>query len=139
PLSPHQREAVYAASASLGTTLQVSPEQWPASRAAFEQYWQRGLGQVSIAPPVRDMLLSIVDLRFLPAAVRVPCARLNRFLTTGFLPSTFRAQLGLLWTQRDQHRFDRLCRGIGVVVLRLPGPVRRFPLNLFLIDLRHRL
>ncbi len=138
PIPPQRREAVYAASAPLGTTLQVPAEEWPESREEFEQYWQRGLQKVSIDPPVRDMLLSIADLQFLPAALRIPFARFNRFITTGFLPQTFREQMGLSWSEQDQRRFDRLTRGVGVVALSLPPPVRRFPLNLFLADLRRR-
>ncbi|MHA6798350.1 oxygenase MpaB family protein [Bounagaea algeriensis] len=138
PIPPQRREAVYAASAPLGTTLQVPAEKWPESREEFEQYWQRGLQEVSIDPPVRDMLLSIADLQFLPAALRVLFGRFNRFVTTGFLPQAFREQMGLSWSGKDQRRFDRLTRGVGVVALNLPPSVRRFPLNLFLADLRRR-
>lgn len=139
PIPPDRRDEVYAASAPLGTTLQVPVEKWPADRQAFEEYWQQGLQKVSIDPPVRDMLLSIAELRFLPRALAAPFSRFNRFVTTGFLPRTFREQMGLGWTARDQRRFDTLCRGIGAVVLRLPRPVRHFPLNLFLADLRWRI
>ncbi|GAB2734166.1 oxygenase MpaB family protein [Salinifilum aidingensis] len=139
PLAAVEREAVYAASAPLGTTLQVRRQMWPSSREEFEQYWQQSLEKVSIDPPVRDMLLAVADLEFLPAVLRIPFARFNRFVTTGFLPPTFREQMGLRWGERDQRRFDRLTRGVGAVALRLPAPVRRFPLNAFLADLRWRM
>lgn len=139
PIPPDRREEVYAASAPLGTTLQVPAEKWPADRAAFEEYWQKGLEEVAIDPPVRDMLLSIADLDFLPRVLSAPFGRFNRFVTTGFLPRTFREQMGLRWTEQDQHRFDRLCRAIGAIVLKLPRAVRQFPLNLFLTDLRWRM
>ncbi|MBO0837674.1 MAG: DUF2236 domain-containing protein, partial [Actinobacteria bacterium] len=37
------REEVYQSSATLGTTLQVRPEMWPADRAAFGEYWEKAL------------------------------------------------------------------------------------------------
>jgi uncharacterized protein (DUF2236 family) len=71
--------------------------------------------------------------------LRVPFARLNRFLTTGFLPPVFREQMGLRWTERDQRRFDRFTRTVGAIALRLPGSLRRLPFNAFLWDLRWRI
>ncbi|MBE9373775.1 DUF2236 domain-containing protein [Saccharopolyspora sp. HNM0983] len=139
PIPKDRREEVYAASAPLGTTLQVPAEKWPTDREAFEEYWQQGLEKVSIDPPVRDMLLSIAELRFLPPVLGAPFRRFNRFVTTGFLPRTFRAQMGLRWTAKDQRRFDSVCRGIGAVVLKLPRAARQFPLNFFLLDLRWRM
>jgi uncharacterized protein (DUF2236 family) len=43
------------------------------------------------------------------------------------------------WTPRDQQRFDGLMRRIGAVQRRLPGVLRRFPFNWFLVDLRLRI
>lgn len=139
PIPPSRREDVYAESTPLGTTLQVPVEKWPADRQAFEEYWQRELDKVDIDLPVRDMLLSIAELRFLPRAFGVLFGRFNRFVTTGFLPRTFREQLELSWTAKHQRRFEVLCRAIGAVALKLPRAVRQFPLNLFLVDLRWRM
>src|SRR4051812_31267116 len=36
----------YAEGMSLGTTLQVPPEMWPADRAAFDKYWQDSLEKI---------------------------------------------------------------------------------------------
>ncbi|MFC7343455.1 oxygenase MpaB family protein [Saccharopolyspora griseoalba] len=137
-LSDAQREAAYAGAAPLGTTLQVRPESWPASRAEFGRYWQSQLEHVRVDEPVREHLMAVVELRFLPAVLRVPLARPNRFVTTGFLPPVFREQMRLPWTERDQRRFDRFTRAVGAVALRLPGPLRRFPFNAFLRDFRWR-
>ena len=134
-----RRAAAYADAAPLGTTLQVRPESWPVSRAEFDDYWRSQLAHVRIDEPVREHLMGVVELRFLPALLRVPLAPLNRFLTTGFLPPVFREQMRLPWTARDQRRFDRLTGAIGAVALRLPGPLRRFPFNACLWDLRRRL
>jgi uncharacterized protein (DUF2236 family) len=64
--------------------------------------------------------------------------RFNRFVTTGFLPRQFREQMRLPWTAADQRRFDAFLAAIGRVTRVLPGPLRRFPYNAFLWDLRRR-
>lgn len=133
------REDLFADAETLGTTLQVRPEMWPSDLVEFDEYWQRGLKKVSIAPPVRDLLLNIASLRFLPAMLRIPFGRFNKFVTAGFLPPEFREQLGLPWTARDQRRFDRLTTAIGGLALRLPRVLRQFPYNYFLWDLRRRI
>lgn len=139
PMPEPLRERLFEASPRLGATLQVRPEMWPATPAEFDDYWKRGLEEVSIDPPVAKLLLAVADLEFLPAVLRIPLGRANRWLTTGFLPPVFREQLGLQWTERDQRRFERVTRGIGSVVLRMPRAVQQVPYNLFLRDLRRRL
>jgi uncharacterized protein (DUF2236 family) len=132
-------ERFYRDSAPLGTTLQVRPEMWPADRAAFEEYWTSALGEVHIDDTVRRYLTDIVDLRFLPPFFSVLLGPFHRFVTTGFLPPRFRDEMRLTWSARRQRRFDALTAAIGAVARRLPGPLRRFPFNLCLWDLRKRL
>ncbi|HJQ46868.1 MAG TPA: oxygenase MpaB family protein [Amycolatopsis sp.] len=138
-LDPDAAERLYGSSAILGTTLQVRADRWPPDRAAFEEYWKRGLELISIDDTVREHLYAIAMLEFWPAAVRIPLARLNKFVTTGFLPPLFREQMRLPWSPRAQRRFDRLMRAIGFVVLRSPRVLRRFPYNACLWDLRRRI
>lgn len=132
-------ERFYRDSAPLGTTLQVRPEMWPADRAAFEEYWTAALGEVAIDETVRRYLTDIVDLRFLPPPFSVLFGPFHRFVTTGFLPPRFRDEMRLTWSARRQRRFDALTSSIGAVTRRLPGPLRRFPINFFLWDMRKRL
>lgn len=134
-----ERGGCYAGAAALGTTLQVRPERWPRDRAAFEEYWTRGLAEVGIDDTVRRYLTRIVDLEFLPPVFAVPGRRFHRFVTTGFLPQRFRDEMRLPWTAADQRRFDALLAALGRVVRVLPGPLRRFPFTLCLRDLRWRL
>jgi uncharacterized protein (DUF2236 family) len=133
-----QREHVYREAAPLGTTLQVRPSMWPATRAEFEQYWQAGLAAVHVDDTIREPLMSTVRLEFFPRPVQWMFGRFNVFVTTGFLHPPFREQMHLGWTERDQRRFDRLVRTIGAVASRLPGPLRAFPYNACLWDLRLR-
>ncbi|NBH07274.1 oxygenase MpaB family protein [Amycolatopsis sp. SID8362] len=132
-------ERFYREAASLGTTLQVRAEMWPADREAFEEYWTAGLEKIGIDDTVRRYLTAIVDLRFLHPVLAAPGRRFHRFVTTGFLPQRFRDEMRLPWTGADQRRFDALLGAIGRVVRVLPAPVRRFPFNLCLWDLRRRL
>lgn len=138
PLDGATADAVYAAAAPLGTTLQVRPEMWPADRQAFAEYWSRGLARVSVDPPVRRYLYDLAVLGFLPRPLRRLLGRPHLFVTTGFLPPLFREQLQLAWSPADQRRFDRMIQAVAVVSGHLPGPLRRFPLNYFLWDFRLR-
>jgi uncharacterized protein (DUF2236 family) len=59
-------------------------------------------------------------------------------VTTGFLPSEFRAAMGLEWTDCDQARFDRFISVIAATRRPLPAALRRAPLNVYLWDFRLR-
>lgn len=139
-------EAVYQYSQRLGTTLQVKPEMWPADRAAFEEYWQAGLQQVRMDDVTRAYLQNIANGAFLVA----PLGRFGRPLlpllrrmvrpaALGFLPAEIRAELGLPWSERAQRAFEARMRAYAAVTRRLPGPLRRFPLNVYLLDTRRRI
>ncbi|WP_019812053.1 oxygenase MpaB family protein [Saccharomonospora halophila] len=136
---PATTDELYRHSAALGTTLQVRPEMWPADRAAFERYWKESLSAIDIDDTVREHLLGIARLRMFPRPVSLLFGRFNAFVTTGFLPPQFRERMRLDWSPRHQRRFDRLMRLIGTTVLRLPRPLREFPYNASLWDLRRRL
>ncbi|MEV6624806.1 oxygenase MpaB family protein [Amycolatopsis sp. NPDC051106] len=129
----------YRDAARLGTTLQVRPEMWPADRAAFEEYWTAGVAATGIDDTVRRYLTDLVDLRFLPPPAAALGRRFSRFVTTGFLPQHFRDEMRLPWTAADQRRFETFLAAVGRVTRVLPGPLRRFPYNLCLWDLRRRL
>lgn len=133
------REELFADAAPLGTTLQVRDRDWPADRAAFEAYWQRGLDRIHVDDTVGTYLHALIDLRFAPRVVQVLLGRFHRFVTTGFLPPRFRDELGLAWTPRQQRRFDRFTAAVGAVVRRLPRPLQEFPFNAYHRDLRRRL
>lgn len=139
PMPADLRETLYASAAPLGTTLQVKPEMWPRDRAEFQQYWDEALSEISIDDTVREHLLAIASLWFLPRVFSLAFGPLNRFVTTGFLPPEFRRQMGLPWSARDQRRFDRLMALTGRTAMRLPRPLRQFPYNLALWDMRRRM
>jgi uncharacterized protein (DUF2236 family) len=138
PLPEQQADALYEYAARYGTTLQVTPEMWPADRKAFAKYWDDMLAEISIDEPVRQYLRALATREFMRQPMRGN-TRFNEWITIGFLPQRFRDEMGYSWTAADQARFDRLMRRIGAVQRRLPGPVRRFPFNWFLWDLRLRI
>lgn len=132
-------DTIYSECRRLATTLQVPGDMWPADRAEFERYWHSALAGVRVDPPVRDYLDRLIGLGYLPRPVSAVFGPVNRFLTAGFLPPQFRAQLGLRWTGGDQRRFDALMAVVASVNRLLPPPVSRFPFNACLQDLRLRI
>ncbi|WP_433786251.1 oxygenase MpaB family protein [Actinomycetospora sp. CA-101289] len=129
---------VYRECATLGTTLQVRPEQWPADRAAFDDAWDDGLTHVRIDDAVRAHFHRLLRGDFLPEPVRRATASTRAFWTTGFLHEPFRALLGLEWSAADQRRFEDRGRRLGAIVHRLPPFVRQAPYSTALADLRVR-
>lgn len=138
PLPAEIVDDFYQYGARMGTTLQMRPDMWPADRAAFEEYWQDGLANIHIDDTVREYLDGLVNLGNLPGPLRRLFVRFNRFVTIGYLPPQFRAEMRYTWTDRDERAFRRLLRVIGAVDRRMPIPVRMFPFNFFLADVRRR-
>lgn len=130
-------DPVYRECVTLGTSLQVRPEQWPADRAAFERYWTAACAHVHIDDTLRDYLWRLVRHDYLHPVLR-RAVRGAEFLTAGFLHEPFRSMMGLSWTDDDQRRFEHTMRRIGSVLGRLPRPVREMPYNGSLLDLRVR-
>ncbi len=134
----HYREGM-----TLGTTLQVSPEMWPADRAAFDKYWAESLEQVHIDDAVREYLYPIAVARLrglqLPGPLQRYAEEWAGLITTGFLPQRFRDEMRLPWDARRQRRFHRLITVLRTVNNAMPGFVRQFPFNVLLKDLDWRI
>jgi uncharacterized protein (DUF2236 family) len=139
PLDDEDAETLYAACARLGTTLQVPEERWPVDRAAFERYWAQALSTVTVDDAVRDYLNTLLRLSFLPQPVGFLFGPVHSFVTTGYLPLPFRDAMRLPWNSRQQRRFDRLVASLALVVRLTPRPIRRFPYNAALWDVRRRI
>ncbi|WP_197377204.1 oxygenase MpaB family protein [Mycolicibacterium baixiangningiae] len=136
-------EEHYRDSMTMGTTLQVPPEMWPADRAAFDTYWQESLDKVHIDDTVREYLYPIAASRLRGVRLPGPLQRRNEALalliTTGFLPQRFRDEMRLPWDAERQRRFDRLIGVLRTVNHVLPRFVRQFPFNVLLKDLDRRI
>ncbi|MGW0245218.1 oxygenase MpaB family protein [Nocardia goodfellowii] len=138
PMEPAKAEAFYQYCARLGTTLQMRPEMWPADRAAFQRYWDENLATKTIEPELRRYFDDIIDLKMMSRPVRLVFARSQRFIVTALLPQHLREEMGMVWTARDEARFRRALRAISAVHTRLPKPLRLFPMNAYLLDMRIR-
>jgi uncharacterized protein (DUF2236 family) len=139
-------DVLYRHGARFGTTLQVAEEDWPADRAAFDAYWNDQLDRIEYDDVTRPYLRGIAELKFLDQAVgpvvkpvTTVFAPLNRFLTTGFLHPPFREGLDLRWSDRHQRRFDTVTGAAAAVLRALPEPLRAFPFNAYLRDVRRRI
>ncbi|MFF5034451.1 oxygenase MpaB family protein [Nocardia salmonicida] len=122
----------------LGTTLQVPREMWPADRAAFDAYWSEHLKLTSVDATVKAYFDDLLDLKMLHPILRPPFAGFHRWFTTGLLPQHLRDELGLSWSPADERKLNRLMRTTGNVTGRLPRPLRNFPFNVTLADMRRR-
>ncbi len=139
PMTEADADSLYAYCSRLGTSLQVTEDQWPADRDAFEKYWADGLTNVRYDEPVRQHLLAIVDLQMIPRWMRWGNSAVNRFTTVGFLPPEFREAMGLTWTTRDQRRFERLTGILRFGSRLLPRWARMLPIQLQLAEVRLRI
>ena len=133
----------YADGMSLGTTLQVPQEMWPADRVAFDAYWQEQLAKVHVDDTVREYLYPIAASRIrgvtLPGPLQGWQENFALLITTGFLPQRFRDEMQLPWDDRRQRRFDRLMAVVRTVTHLSPRFVRQFPFNVLLKDLDWRI
>jgi uncharacterized protein (DUF2236 family) len=139
PLTEAEADELYRGCAALGTTLQLSPQRWPADRAAFERYWDAELARLRIDDAVREHLDQIMRLRYLPRPLSVLLGPLHRFIAIGYLPPPFRELMRVEWSPGQQRRFDSLIRATALLTRLLPVPARRFPFNAILWDLRRRI
>lgn len=138
PPSEEILDELYARCARFATTLQVTPDQWPPTRAAFDEYWESAVAHVEMDDVTRSYLRGIVRLTFLPRPLRAGLGPLHEFVTAGFLPEPFRSHLGLSWDERRERRFVFLVRASVAVHRRMPRVVREFPLNAVWWDTRRR-
>ena len=142
-LDDETAEEFYRQGMTMGTTLQVTPEMWPADRAAFDKYWQESLDQVHIDDTVREYLFPIAAARLkglqLPGLLQRRSEALALLITTGFLPQRFRDEMRLPWDAKRQKRFNSVMKVVKAVNRVLPGPLRRFPFNWMLRDLNWRI
>jgi uncharacterized protein (DUF2236 family) len=139
PADDQTAEAIYRAARRFGTTLQMPARLWPSDRAAFDSYWDSAVAAIRIDPPVRAYLHQLIMLGYLPWPLGAALGPFHRFLTTGFLPPSFREQMQLPWTGRDQRQFESVMHAIATINRLLPGSARRFPFNACLLGLRARI
>ncbi|MGH3967041.1 MAG: oxygenase MpaB family protein [Mycobacterium sp.] len=138
PLADATADAVYRDAKRLGTTLQVREDKWPPDRVAFGEYWKRSLEDLQIDPPVREHLLGVASVAFLPWPLRALVGSFNLFATTGFLAPEFRALMRLDWSASQQRRFEWLLAALRLADPAIPHRVWIFGYRVYLWDMRFR-
>ncbi|MBB2988788.1 uncharacterized protein (DUF2236 family) [Mycolicibacterium iranicum] len=137
-MTPGQAEQFYRSAFTLGTTLQVTEDQWPPTRGEFDRYWDSACGQVQMDDVVRAYLTDLVDLRMINPVLALPFRPLLKFLTAGFLAPVFRDALGLGWGDGRQRLFEQLFLFVAFVNRFLPGVIRQGGSHVLLADVRRR-
>lgn len=138
-MTEDEAEEFYQSSKTLGTTLQVPDDMWPATRKDFDRYWNLACQRIVIDDTTCDFLNDLVDLKMINPLIRLPFVSLLRFLTIGSLPPIYRDQLGLEWTEDDRRRFQHLFTFVSVVNKFLPKSIRFGGSRMLMRDLRRRM
>jgi uncharacterized protein (DUF2236 family) len=137
--SPELLDLMYQHGARLATTLQVPATMWPPDREAFGAYWAEAEAKIEMDEVTRAYLYDFAGLGFLPWPVPNLFGWFHRAVTAGFLPASFRQELGLPWGWREQRAFDVNRRVLRAVNALLPRPLRTLPFDLYLWDMQRRI
>jgi uncharacterized protein (DUF2236 family) len=137
-MTAEQAEQFYRSAWTLGTTLQVTEDQWPPTRAEFDAYWVDACARVSIDADVRAYLQDLLALRMINPVLALPFRPLLKFLTVGFLAPVFRDAMGVQWSDFKQRQFDRLFLLVALVNRFLPVFIRQGGSYVLLADVRRR-
>jgi uncharacterized protein (DUF2236 family) len=137
-MTAEQAEQFYRSAWTLGTTLQVTEDQWPATRAEFDAYWTSACALVGIDDTVRRYLFDLVGLKMINPLLRIPFRPLLKFLTVGFLAPVFRAALGVNWGPTRQRLFEWLFLVVAFVNRFVPVFLRQGGSYVLLADVRRR-
>lgn len=138
PQDPAAREELYREATRSGAALRVRPEDWPASEAAFQDYWHDMIGRLRVTDAARAVARQILHPRGVPLWLRaaLPDARI---VTAGLLPPAVRDQFELPWTPSIERAFERRMQVAEAVYPRLPMRLRQRPRDLYLRRLRQSL
>jgi uncharacterized protein (DUF2236 family) len=137
-MTAEQAEQFYRSAWTLGTTLQVTEDQWPPTRAEFDTYWVDACGRASIDDNVRAYLQDLLHLRMIKPVLALPFRPLLKFLTVGFLAPVFREALGVQWSDFKQRQFERVFLLVALVNRFLPVFIRQGGSYVLLADVRRR-
>jgi uncharacterized protein (DUF2236 family) len=133
-----QAEQFYRSAWTLGTTLQVTEDQWPPTRVAFDDYWVNACRRVAIDDRVHSYLQDLLNLRMINPVLALPFRPLLKFVTVGFLAPVFRDAMGLQWSDLKQRQFEMLFLLVAFVNRFLPVFIRQGGSHVLLADVRRR-
>ena len=130
PLAEAVADEVYAISSRFGTSLQVPPELWPATRVDFAAYWERMLPTLVVGDQARSVAAAILS----PARGTVPwwvraALPLGRLMTAALLPGTIRDAYRL---PRRPRRERAALAFVRMLARATPRRIRQLPSRLLL-------
>ena len=117
--------------AALGTSLAMPVESWPASRAAFHDYFEGRLQALDVGDDARQIAHDLFAPVTAPLWLRAGLP-LGRLLTADLLPASLRDAYGFEWTPRDQRRADRWWGVIRLLARITPHRLRSWPYRHYL-------
>lgn len=123
PLDDLLADEVYAASAALGTALQMPPGRWPATRELFDSYWADAVAALEVTDDARAVARDLLHPRSVPPWIRATMP-LGRTITAGLLPASVREAYGL---PHDPRAFRRALRFARVAARLTPRGLRELP------------
>jgi len=131
-LSDEDAQRLLDSMATVATTLGVPRAQWPATPAAFSEYWQRAEAELVVSDAARAVARELLYLRSGALWMRalMPTVRL---VTAGLLSPVLREAYGLPFNAR---RYTRLVRVTRAVYPRLPLWLRHAPKRHYLARFR---
>ena len=136
-LDEESRERLHREYAIVGTSLQLPPDRWPPTRAAFDEYFAARVAGLHVTAEARAVSVELLTARAAPLLVRC-LLPLVRLVTAGLLPDGLRSAYGFRWTPRQQRRFARRVAVARVVWPRLPHRLRAAPSAWYLRAMRER-
>jgi uncharacterized protein (DUF2236 family) len=138
PMPAAMREEFCRECALFGTLLGCPEDMWPSSVAEFEEYWDSTLAGLEVSEDAKRICRDLLYNRALPWYLR-PLLPVNRLVTTGLLPERLRNEFGLAWDPRRERMFRFGARAARAAYPRVPEPVRRLPVALYMQYFRRRL
>ncbi|GAB3611978.1 oxygenase MpaB family protein [Humibacter ginsengisoli] len=121
--------------AAVGTSLQLPHDAWPVTRDDFDRYWDDALRRLMVLPAARVVSRELLRAEHAPLWMRLimPWARLA---TVALLPESLRSQYGLVLSERNRRRYERMMSLTAALYPRLPLRVRHIVRDRLLHRLR---
>lgn len=129
------QEKIYREYSILACSLQVPPEMWPPTRAAFWEYWDRKIAEIEVTEHAKNVAADLLYLRKAPWYLRVFMPSV-RVVTSELLPERIREAYGVN-VHPHMYRFLELM--VKATYRPLPLKVRSYPVKIYMNDMRRRL
>ncbi|KAJ5934089.1 hypothetical protein N7466_003636 [Penicillium verhagenii] len=138
PMSQETAEEIYQEYSILATSLRVPAGMWPATRAAFWQYWDDKIATVEITDNAKNVAHDLLWNKKAPLQIRavLPIVRLT---TAEMLPPRIRDAYGLKSTKVRRGTYRVLMGLTRVTYPALPRVIRTYPMRYYLKDMRRRI